>query len=368
MTWDAAPGGLRVARLAADGRWSIADGPGAISASSPRAGVDVLGRAVLAWSALLPDDLRFRCAWAATAAPSGEWSPGRVLGCGVNEIGLAVGPSGHALVTWSWSNTNGLVAVPYDPAAGWQDVYALTNGDRVPPSFDAAVDENGMYAIAWHERPEPNDGGSITLALARGPALTILPLTDLFPSQLDPRVAFESPGVAVLTWSGGIGQGVQAGRFGANGGFRTSITEDANDTCPEVAGSSRGASVIVWARQNSAFGLLRARGVYAAPGAAGQWEPRAIASGHALAPFCPQVAMDADGNAAVAWEERDSAGATPEIWVTTRPAGTSEWGAPVRLAVGGMHPSIAIASGVAYVVWVTEAGDLIQESRLRLTP
>jgi hypothetical protein len=369
LTWDAAPEEpLRVARLAADGHWRIAAGPPAISASSRQAGVDALGRAVLAWSALLPEDLRFRCAWAATAAPSREWAPSRRFGCGVNEVGLAVGPSGHALVTWSWSNTNGLAAAPYDPAAGWQDGYAFTAGDRVPPSFDAAVDEGGTYAIAWHERPDPSDGGSITLALARGRALTILPVTDVLPAQRDPRVAFESPGVAVLAWSGGIGRGVRAGRLAANGGVTTSITEDPDDTCHEVAGSGRGASVIVWSRQNGAPGLLRARGVYAAPGAEGRWEPRAIASDHGLLPMCPQVAMDAEGNAAVAWEERFSNGTAPQIWATTRPARTGEWAAPLRLAVGGTQPEVAIASGVAYVVWVTESGDLIQESRLRLAP
>jgi hypothetical protein len=357
---------VRVARLAADGRWAVSEVPGSLSPAFEQVGVDRSGRAVLAWGGLHPD-FGSHCAWAATAPPSGEWAAARILGCGVRQVGLAVGPSGHALVTFSWF-ANSLAAAPYDPVTGWQDLYTLSDGNRVLPQFDAAVDENGTYAVTWDERPERNDMGSIWIAVAHGRALTILPMTfSPGPLNFGPRVAFEAPGVAVATWASGLDRGVQVGHQTLSGGAANSIWDDPEATCPAVAGSGRGASMVAWSRLNNDAGPLRARGVYAASGANGNWEPRAIVTGQPLVPSCPQLAMDEEENAVAAWQESGTPG-TPEIWAAVRPKGTREWGAPVRLAIGARQPEVALANRVAYVVWVTEAGDVIRESRLRLAP
>ena len=354
--------GLRVARLGADGRWSAPERVPTLAPSTAHIGADFLGRLMVAWTAENAD-FPGRCVWVATRSGTG-WSAPRTLACNAGESRLAVGPAGHALVAWSWSRFRGLAATPYDPAAGWQDGYAFANPDREVTSFDLAVDGDGMGAVTWHE--SSNGIGAIGLALVRGGRTlhdTVMREDLSFPRE--PRVAFESAGQAVLAWAGGYEGGIEASSTSATGGVTAGVTNDANDSCPDVAGSGGGTALLTWSRRS------RDPGVFAATHVVGSssWRPEGVQPAQPpLGPLCPVLEMDAQGNAVAAWTLQGTAGFDPEIWASIRPASTGRWAEPRRLAAEAVQPAVAITGGVAYVVWRALSGDLIQESHLRVAP
>jgi hypothetical protein len=362
VTWPPRGGSaLATVRLGPDGVWAAPDPvtepfefPFAVSIEADR-----LGNAIATWTSPQRGNVSNQCLWAATTGPQRGWGGHVMLACDVGAPHLAVGPSGHATVVWANRTSHALSSARYHAARGWTDAGALTAGDRVRPLFDVAVDSNGASIVVWEERPFPNADAAVSVGMADrdGPWVTRR-MAEFFPSQGAPQVAFEADGFGVATWQGA---GIRAARVSAAAAHPVEISGNNDDQCPEVAGSGGGESVIVWSRRRSE------PAVFAAPGSNGRWEPQSIAPNHPLPPWCPDVAMDATGNAVVAWEEGFT-GVSPEVWARARTGANGRWSDPIRLGVGAKFPSVAIAAGVAHVVWAPETFDAVYASRVRLTP
>jgi hypothetical protein len=353
---------LRVARLGADGRWLPPERVPTLTPSTAHIGADSLGRMVLAWTAYHPDFAGFWCVWASNRAATAAWSTPRTLACNAGQSRLAVGASGHALVAWTWSRYEGLAGAHYDPATGSWETDGFANSDRYIESFDAAVDADGLAAVTWYE--DSGGTGAVQLALSRnGRTLYNSALRDDLSSPREPRVAFESAGTAVLAWDGGIERGIEAATISPTGGVIAGVTGDPNDSCPDVAGSGHGTALMSWSRRAADPGVFAAMHVEGS-----LWAPEQVQPAQLLLPRCPVLAMDTQGNTVAAWSLAGPTGFDFEIWASFRPAASGRWTATRRLATDAADPAVAIADGVAYVVWRALSGDLIQESRLRFAP
>jgi hypothetical protein len=323
---------------------------------------DLAGNAMVTWIAPQRGGDNVWCLWSAATVPRVGWRGHRIVACDVGRGHVALGPSGDAVVAWTTRPAYALMVSRYHPTLGWKEEEALTSGDTSDPLVDVAVDSTGAALVTWDERPLQNGETSVSVGRAeRDGAWVIRRVAELFPGQGGPQAAFEADGLGVVAWKGGTGRGIYAARVSPTAATTVEITGNGNDNCPGVAGSPAGASVIAWSRPRIE------PGVFAAAGTPGSWETVTVAPNQTLPAWCPDVAMDATGNAVVAWEQ-GVAGVMPEVWASARSATSGRWSEPVRLAVGAAHPSVAIANDVAYVVWATETGDAIWESRVRLEP
>ena len=354
---------LVTARLRPDGVWSEPDAVTEpfVSAYALSLDADLAGNAMTTWIAPRSGGANLWCLWAAATGPRRGWSEQVMLACAVGSSRLAVGPSGDATAVWADETTHALVAARYQPGRGWGRGERLTGGDRQRPLFDVAVDATGRSIVVWDERPFGNTVAGVSVATAdRDGPWSARRMAEPMLLQGGPQVAFERDGFGVATWQGGTGRGVQAVRLSAEPANPVDISGNGGDQCPEVAGSGVGKSVIAWSRREGRHA------VFAAYGADGRWEPVAMTPDRPLPPWCPDVAMDAAGNAVVAWEEGFGP-MRPEVWASTRTA-AGPWSEPIRLAVGAKFPSVAIAGGVAHVVWAPDTFDAVYASRVRLTP
>ena len=133
-------------------------------------------------------------------------------------------------------------------------------------------------------------------------------LSDPGQNASGPQVAVDNDGDAVFTWErfDGADQRVQAQARSAAGTL--SAVQDLSDPGqnafdPQVAVDADGDAVFTWVRSDGANNLVEAR----TRSAAGALRPFTTLSDPGQHAEVPQVAVDADGDALVAWERDDGA-------------------------------------------------------------
>ena len=366
-----------VSRLGADSAWQPPLRLGPSVSSQAQVGVDRAGRAVAAWLGPHPDPRStgpWPCVWTASSDTAGNWTDAVPLACDVTRIHLAVGPAGDAAVVWSspsdpqssTSSRSDLWTARYRPGEGWSDLHALAVGLRTlfgeAVVFEVAVDETGVAAVAWDERPGPDASGRIHLATGRaGEQWSMSVLFGPAPGVRNPSVAFEAPGIPVVVWHGAA-RSVQWMRVTAGTNVPNTLNSDVGDSCIRITGSGRGASIVTSWRSEDPPGLWAASLQGGPPEELRGLQPRAIQ-------FCPLAAMDEAGNAVVAWEEAPP-GSSGEVWASVRRGPNGAWSQATPLSDQAAAPTATIANGVAYVVWRTrnlqDVGAVV-ESRRRVS-
>ncbi|WP_162542163.1 SdrD B-like domain-containing protein [Gemmata obscuriglobus] len=190
-------------------------------------------------------------------------------------------------------------------------------------------------------------------------------------SQMDPAVTMDADGDFVIAWEsqgqdGSVG-GIYAQRYTAGGAalgseFRVNTYTTNQQMGPAVAADANGGFVVVWlssGQEGSASRVYAQR--YAANGTAlgSEFRVNTYTGGHQSS---PSVAVDADGDFVVTWQSYGQDGSRYGVWAqrynSTGTAVGSEFRVNTYTAGDQMFPTVAVdADGDAVVAWQSAAQD-----------
>ncbi len=309
------------------------------AASDVSVGIDGSGVALAVWRQADAPPAARTSLWTSRYAPASGWgSPQRLEDLELADVlaaRVSVEPvSGRAVVTWVQAsspvdtNFNGtdLWARLFDPATGWGTAQRIENlsGDIATSGFGAGLDAQGNAVVVW--------------------------------SQDEARVGRYS---------------VWANRWTPSGGWGTETALESNtfiggqDRDAVLRVAPNGEALVVWRQSaNAAVNLWSTRYT---PGAGWTGASTIVAdAGVDQAIGAIDLAMDANGNALLAWGQNDFVGVGRETTVFTKRFSPGGWSginsrlSPVDLTTQGhlAAPRLAMnAAGDAVVAWVRESGD-----------
>jgi hypothetical protein len=266
---------------------------------------------------------------------------------------------GNATVVWDrWNGDDTVVEAAYRPAGQpWGAPVDLSepelSGEIVPGANDAqspriAVDGAGDVTVVWEryagsrllvqsvERPA---GGGWTAPVDLGE-------TPLGPDP-EPWVAVDSNGDAMAVWK--KGEVIQTAYRPAGEAWEAPIAVSGSDSyVTQAAMNAAGDATIVWMHYDGTHYVVES--AYRASG--GEWESPTLVSAPGEEGGDPQIALDAAGDALVAWRGEDAG--TEYVRTAYRAVGGS-WEAPRNASNEGEEvQSIEDAvdpSGNAIVAW-----------------
>ncbi|MDW5596426.1 HtaA domain-containing protein [Conexibacter stalactiti] len=280
---------------------------------------------------------------------------------------IVVDDSGTATAAWSqgcavivstrparsdtWSNPRAIFTVTEDPCGATTAGYGT-----IPRAPALGVDRDGNVTAVW--RTGTNSGSSVrTLKSAvrtggpRGtwsaPKLIAEPAARATTNQLEPKLVVDVDGRAVVTWpvfDGGAAVATRPAGADAAWDATTTPLPSTRSATASVALDAHGRASVAWdvAPDGVTPGAIKLSTV----SAAGAWSaPETVATlPEGAAAFAPQLALDDDGGALVAWS-RSAGGASPaSVEAARRPAGGA-WGAVTALAADAPFQTVVGLAG-----------------------
>lgn len=309
------------------------------------AGIDGKGNATVAWEQ--KTDVSDTRVFTSRYTVGGTWSspaqivqpvqtgPGAVTGVGGQGIhnsllNLSVTSSGNAVLAWQQSDNtqSALWTTTYDPSNGWANanpvvLEAGSPGSKAVFAPAAGMDAKGDLMLVWGEVDIDSNGAHTTTMSQRyvagtgwQAALPVMPFVDTADNGYYPQLAMNDQGVAAVTW------------IMPDGTLRANVT-DANGAW----GTTQQMTAHVYQLNNSQ----------------------------------PRVAVDATGNATVAWQDTS---ASNSIDIVANRYTNGAWGTPVLFGQqpqDATEPSLAVnASGVMALIWQlykdSTVGEILQVS------
>ncbi len=297
-----------------------------------------------------------------TRLPDAGWSASEPLavsigpGGGLGGVDLAAGAGGEVVVVLERSAgaEESALAVTRAPDGRWSDPVALeppvpAREGGSPPSV--AVGPDGRAIAVWERdgilAAEQGADGRWGAPRRIGAG----------PSGFFPHAGIAPDGRAVVVWGATdpetVAQVVRAAERPPGGAWEEAQTVYApggsGGGWPEVAMGPAGHLVVTFGVDVDRRRTIRA--ALRPPG--GPFPPAQPLSQplRLIPPVTPAVAVDAEGNAAVAW-----AGGGP-LAIATRTAGGG-WSAPRRLGDGAGMPALAAAEGRVTAAWVQGGGEV----------
>ena len=265
--------------------------------------------------------------------------------------------TGNATVVWfQWNGSrNEIRANRFEPAAGWRGAEILSN-ETSPDGLEpwSAMGPRSEALVAWEEWD-----GSVYNIAARGNNPTIgwgtavvLWSTVGWPLY-HPRVAIDPSGAAQVVWEGwdGTGSRIYSARYAPETGWEPSAPlgptgSDAH--YPEIAVDPQGNAIAAWYAGGARADVWASR---YRPGF-GWATPVLLDTSSAGDAFNPLVAMDAQGNGIVVWQQYD--GTRWGVWAARYDA-SAGWLGVTQLddkAGDAEAPRIAVSPlGFATAVW-----------------
>ena len=292
----------------------------------------------------------------ALGAPA--WLPAADLSAADRDATLpqaTVDRQGDAVVVWQRDNgANTIVQAAARPEGGvWQAPVDLSAPGQNAVAPQLAVDAQGDATAVWQRF---NGTDTIVQAAARPASGTWQTPVDVSAPGGDadePRVAVNAHGDAVAVWrrSNGTNTIVQGAIRPAGGAWHAPVdlsSAGQNAVGPQVAIDPQGDATAVWQRPNGTNTVVQAAWL---PGG-GVWQAPVDLSAPGQDAVNPEVVLDAQGAATAVWQRSD--GSADVVQAAIRPA-SGGWRAPVDLSVAGqpaLYPQLAIdAQGNAAVVW-----------------
>jgi hypothetical protein len=269
---------------------------------------------------------------------------------------VAFDEAGDAVAVWQqWQDGPCAIQAATRPAGGtWSAPVDVATTALFCGNPQIALDARGDAVVAWEgfENYREIDVSTHTAgALAWSIPVT---LSDPKGDASEPRVAVGENGQAALAWlaEGAAGQTtvhvVSAGSVGAPWSPPEEISAPGqNATYPQIAIDGSGSTIAVWQRPNATGTAIQESG----RSPSGGWSIPVNLSASGQTAWDPHLAVDAAGDAAVAWEH--SVAGHDLLQVTTRAAGGG-WRAPqtVSPAEEGTDPLIALdGRGDAVLAW-----------------
>jgi hypothetical protein len=291
--------------------------------TSPAVAMDADGDFVVAWSSDGQDGALtgiYAQRFNSTGAPQGaEFHVNTFTTNRQSQPAVATNDAGSFVIVWQSStqdgNGEGIYAQRYDaagaPQGGESRVNTFTLNNQTNPSV--ACDAIGNFVVAWDSNGQDGSGQSIHARLydAAGVAQTGEFRVNAYTTdnQRAASVARDADGDFVVAWESdlqdGSHLGVFARRFDASGNaladdFRVNTTTTSNQSAASVAMDDSGDFVVAWrSPDDNGFGVF-AQG-YFASGAPNDVE-LPVNTVTLSVQTLPAVAMDADGDAVIAWQ------------------------------------------------------------------
>ncbi len=282
------------------------------------------------------------------------WSVASTIEAGtvnVNTLELAASADGTALAGWvRWDGGAGLENAwisRYDGTSWSAPELLETSSARITYGMHLAMDDQGNGFAVWEQ------GGSIW-ARRRTASGWSAPVE--LGAGRSPWLACRPDGTSAVAvwyrWDGSANH-VSASIFSSYGGWSAAEQVDlSSGSDPQVAMDASGNFVVAYWR------FAGTGTIYGRRHAAGQgWEAEAKLSSGAQYALDHSLAMDRNGETAVAWHESDG---TVERVFVTQASGGGGWSTPQSLGTGSApaaSPQLAFGGGAPSLTWV--AGDMM---------
>jgi hypothetical protein len=332
-------------------------------ASWPQVAVDRNGTALVVWSR--SDGANYRIeALSRTAA--GSLSTVLTLsaaGQNAANVQVAVDRDGNAVAVYERDDgSNSRVQASY-----LIDVQTLSAAGQHADIPQVAVDRNGNAVVVWTRF----DGTQYRIQARRRTASGVLSAVQTLSAAgedaLDPHVAMDPDGNAVVVWRrfDGANWRIQARRRATGGGLSAVQSLSAagrNADLPQLAVDANGRALVVWERYDGSSYRVQAR----RRTSSGRLSAVQTLSASGQNATQPQVAVDSNGNAVVVWARYDGANFRIEVERRTSSGGLSLVRSLSAAGQDAFHPQLAMdPDGNAVVVWERADGmnDRIQARR-----
>jgi hypothetical protein len=300
----------------------------------------------------------------AAAAAVPIWSAADPLsegGAGVMDT--AMGPHGDTAATWVGFIAGKLTAqvATRPPSGSFSPPLDLTptSGEAEARTSHVAEDAAGEATVVWNASLEKSNYIVEAATVAGGVASAPVKLSAPGQNAVLPTVAVNERGDAIVAWtrSNGTHEIVQASFRHAGGNFGAPVDlsplgGSAATTSPRVAIDAAGDATVAWQWSNGGAEVIQEATRSAA---AGSFTATETLSNPAEGSIQPAVAMNTEGDTVVAWVRIGASNVTPQARV--RPAGgkfsePASFSASVAGCEAG-HPQVALdGSGDPTVVWV----------------
>jgi hypothetical protein len=264
------------------------------------------------------------------------------------------------------------------PASGWSsqvEIGAARDTFYVEIyGVDVDANEGGTAIGAWEE--DGDTTGSAWIAWYRSGAWEAeVKVSDGFAHAVLPRVALNDAGAAVVAFEvvehdgPGIASRTVWARRWVDGAWTAAERLSAAPGAPyefyafrpRVGIDGAGRALVAWDQQDNSTSIPAS--VYASRFDGTAWSAPSLVSGGTIYAAWPDVAVSADGTAAVVWvqdtnpyDPGQSTPSNPNIWARTFDG--SDWSAPVRIGAdledydGCERPSVVMdAVGRAFAIW-----------------
>jgi hypothetical protein len=358
---EALTGAISVTFTTVDGQWQASEPiPGVTGqATNTQIAFDAGGAAIAVWEEFDGTSVNI---------DSNRYTPGSGWGVpehietatdGAIDPQIVIDASGNALSVWTQfnGNRNEVAANRYTAGSGWgsAELIEAEDGNTFAPQI--AIDSTGNALAVWTQ----NVGGVGIITSNRftpgsGWSGSRLIASDNSGISVEPQVAFDTSGNALLIWAQGDGNrfNITANRAPPGGAWGVPVLLE-NSTgevgVPQIAIDADGNALAVWPQNDGAnFSIWSSRYTVA-----GGWgTPMLIETDDAGNADNVQIAIDASGNALAIWQQHD--GQRRQIW-SNRYTTASGWGTAARIVIGAAggsssFPQIAIdPSGNALAVW-----------------
>ena len=330
---------------------------GGTNASQPSVAVAADGETIAAWSCwtAATNACRRPCEVPRAAAGKRPSPSRRAVRAQVARASSAIGPQGEAIVVWDiYNGAHDVVQAAVRPEVGgaWQAPVDLSDTGHEAYAPQIAIDYSDGEAIAaWEsyngaQRHRPGRGARRKPA-APGRRPSTSPTRAMTPTRC--RSPLNGKGEAIAVWELNNGSAIlaqAAARPEAGGAWQAPVSLSEGSGLayrPQVAVNDEGEAVVAWTRRGGGSEKVQ---VSVRAQAGGGWTaPATLASGPSnIDPFEATVAIDAHGDAVAVWALLDQS-YNETISASVRPAGAEGWGVSARLSGVGDYaeePRVAI--------------------------
>lgn len=352
-----------------------------VSIGEPRLALDGQGGGMAIW--LRTNHLGVTL-WASRLTPAGTWQPvEQIDGAIAREAAvpqIAIGAEGHAIAVWERRATTrtDIGVARYDASTRrWEEAFVLQRNlvtDATAPHI--AMDRAGNAVVVWTQAPADDAttrimSNTYTAGVGGGWRNLDLMVVELVgaKSSTHAQVALDAQGHATAVWQ--TLKGDESGYVLSSSRLRLGAASwDLPVRLPQQSGSGSdemhhlavapdGTAMVVWQldRPSGETGIFARRRLPQAV----EWEDvTTVAPVRGTRPAHPSLAIDADGDAHVLWDESSDEVAIIRSALASRfelsPEGKGSWSAPVSLerVRGGesQSPRMALdADGNGLAVW-----------------
>lgn len=313
------------------------------------------------------------CSFTRTAFSDLTWSaPQQISTSGINVTipqvpKVVIDSNGNATAVWLENAV--LMSSTYSSSSSqWSSIYTLSNTANTASRHILGIDSSGNVTALWLETSSTESNNVIESAVYTASTQTwsteTSPISN--PGASTPALAVDGSGNAVAVWAlgGAIQASVRPGNTASWGSVATlSSVSSTSNSNPSVAISSSGIAMAAFQAVISGFDVIQTNAYDISSNSWGS-TPTSVFTGTAyFLHNYPQIALDPNGNAALAWFrynliDSDAYG-NVQVLASTLTNGASAWATESILSdSGSLNPANLVIklkfddSGNAVAVWI----------------